>query len=1308
MDLVKKCCFLFRKCRFFPPLFIVFLYVFSLVEAHGAPNFRDNVVIAKYKNEVGLLRASMATEAAGGRMNRYFKRLKIAEISRKNDLKIGSVEGFIEALMATGQFEYVEPNYIWSLNATPNDPSFNALWGLHNNGQNSGTPDADIDAPEAWDINTGSSDTVIAIIDTGVQYNHIDLAANMWVNPGEIPGNGLDDDGNGYIDDIYGIDAVNNDSDPMDDQGHGTHCAGTIGAVGNNGVGVVGVNWDVSMIALKFLDASGNGYTSDAVECLNYLLDLKENRGINVRLSSNSWGGGSFSQALYDVIEECKNADILTVCAAGNDYGVNNDTTPHFPSSYESDGVIAVASTDRNDGLSTFSNIGFESVDIAAPGTSIYSAIIGNTYGTKSGTSMATPHVSGVLGLIFSEYPAYGYLQAKSALLYNGDTLASLAGVCSTESRVNALLSLQNGGNLQSVQDPTISPDSSSFTTAIRVTLTSTTTGASIYYTSDGSDPNTQSTLYTGPFDFLGSGATEFKARAFKTGYIPSSVASKNYQFPLGTLSLALGEDLDFSTGGNTPWSVVNGAGGDGAYGGSGNITHNQLSWIETTVTGPGRVEWKWSVSSEYRYDFLRFYVDSSVNTVISGNVDWTTVNVDIPAGSHTLRWSYEKDFSIHSGSDKGWVDGVVFYETYGDYLIEETDAEVEIVEYMGRDSTVQIPETMNGKPVVTIRTRAFQGNTILQNVTIPKYVSSIGNLAFSGCSNLVSATMECHPPSVGSDVFLNTSASFVINVHYGMSYPETWNGYPTTTVSRSFNDYSGDFKDDLMLQDKYGFEVVSQRLDGNGSLVGSPTEAIAGAEYIQFLSIVNMDQDGLGDLLVRNLDGSNTFEVWYRNWDGQITGSKTFDPGADSWRIVGAYDQNKDGNTDLVWQDIDTGRVVIWYLDANNNRSSFSQLVGSMTEFRIITVEDINLDGTMDFLWQRYSPNGQSTIVYWPLDSNAKLLPAGSQTLAIVNGNWFCAGLGIINDDARPDLIWQNVTSGAIISWILDAGLQRTTSYSLWPGSPEQLYANWRWELGADMEPWDFNNDGNADLLWQRDADDHVSEWYMDDSFGINSNLATVEGTAPGKLVGMADINEDGINDYIWTFQLRNRQIVTVWKMNLDRTIQSSVELGRVAAPYVYRGVGDMNSDGHEDILWQNSLTGKVIVWYLDGNETKLGYAALTGSIPVYHLQLVEDFNADGNDDLIWQGESGGKTRILVWFMNGNGVRNSYVSWATVVDVWSLINVTDYTNDGHADAIWHDKNGGRVIGWELDDSNVRTDHQTIATGIGDWDFAHW
>ena len=272
------------------------------------------------------------------------------------------------ALTADPGILYAEPDYALQLTETlPNDPQFGQLWGLHNTGQTGGTPGADISAPEAWDSFTGSASVVIASIDTGVDYTHPDLAANMWVNPGEIAGDGLDNDGNGYVDDLYGIDAPNGDSDPMDDHGHGTHTAGTMGGVGDNAVGVAGVNWDVQIMAVKFLDAGGSGWTSDAVTCLEYITMMKTTYGVNVVASNNSWGGGGYSTALEDAIRASNDAGIMFVAAAGN-YAMDNDAYPFYPASYDLDGVISVAATDHNDQMAGFSNWGLTSVDLGAPG----------------------------------------------------------------------------------------------------------------------------------------------------------------------------------------------------------------------------------------------------------------------------------------------------------------------------------------------------------------------------------------------------------------------------------------------------------------------------------------------------------------------------------------------------------------------------------------------------------------------------------------------------------------------------------------------------------------------------------------------------------------------------------------------------------------------------------------------------------------------------------------------------------------------------------------------------------------------------
>ena len=340
----------------------------------------------------------------------------------------------IAELEATGLVEYAEPDYQVRLVGNPNDPQFGSLWGMHNSGQTGGTSDADIDAPEAWDVAT-SSPGIAAVIDTGVDYNHVDLAPNMWVNPGEIPGNQIDDDGNGYVDDVHGINAITGTGDPMDDHFHGTHVAGTIAARGNNGVGVTGVAWNTRIMACKFLNSGGNGLTSDAVECLDYVSRMKA-RGVDIRLTSNSWGGGAYSQALYDAIQDNGDKGILFIAAAGNS-SLDTDLVPNYPSSYDHPTLISVASTDHNDQLSGFSNYGLVSVDLGAPGSSILSTTPGNEYAVLSGTSMATPHVSGAAMLTWAQHPAYNLLQVKQTLMATVDPLASLAGKTVSGGRLN-------------------------------------------------------------------------------------------------------------------------------------------------------------------------------------------------------------------------------------------------------------------------------------------------------------------------------------------------------------------------------------------------------------------------------------------------------------------------------------------------------------------------------------------------------------------------------------------------------------------------------------------------------------------------------------------------------------------------------------------------------------------------------------------------------------------------------------------------------------------------------------------------------
>jgi len=388
-------------------------------------------------------------------INRKFKTNVIKEYTFPNGLAIHllALPETIRVSEAVDKFkqepavEYAEPDYKVHIlgqvspSNTPNDPYFNDLWGLNNTGQTGGTSDADIDAPEAWNICNGSDGIVIADIDTGIDINHPDLAANIWTNLNEIPGNGIDDDGNGYIDDIHGWDFVNEDNtvyDGIDD--HGTHTAGTIGAVGNNGIGVTGVNWNVKVMPLKFLEYN-SGNTSDAIEAFSYVAKM------GVKITSNSWGYvGGPEQAMKDAIDA---SGALCIFAAGNSSMDNDAGYPDYtayPSSYPLDNIISVAATDHNDELASFSNWGAATVDLAAPGVNIKSTVptdhYNPPYASFQGTSMATPHVAGVAGLLMAKFPDNSILEIKQMILGSVDSKGNLQGLMISGGRLNAYSAL--------------------------------------------------------------------------------------------------------------------------------------------------------------------------------------------------------------------------------------------------------------------------------------------------------------------------------------------------------------------------------------------------------------------------------------------------------------------------------------------------------------------------------------------------------------------------------------------------------------------------------------------------------------------------------------------------------------------------------------------------------------------------------------------------------------------------------------------------------------------------------------------------
>jgi subtilisin family serine protease len=407
-------------------------------------NFVPNELLVKFKAGVSEdVRANVLARIGGSVSEKVLTKAMERFGDKDGFLVVRTNLHSLEAISRArgfGEVEYAEPNYIYTHDATSNDPYFtnNSLWGMN------GTYGCN--ANQAWAAgHTGSSSVFVGIIDEGAMYNHEDLVGNFG-NPKEIAGNGKDDDGNGYIDDVYGYDFANNDNTTFDGSidDHGTHVSGTIGGIGGNGKGVAGVNWSVKMISAKFLGRNG-GTTANSIKAVDYITDLKTRDGLNIVATNNSWGGGGFSQALQDAIERANAADILFIAAAGNGgsdgVGDNNDAVANYPSNYPNANIIAVAAITSSGALASFSNYGATTVDIGAPGSGIYSSVPtksgGSGHSSYSGTSMATPHVTGAAALYASTHPGSSAATIKNAILSSATPTASLTNKCATGGRLN-------------------------------------------------------------------------------------------------------------------------------------------------------------------------------------------------------------------------------------------------------------------------------------------------------------------------------------------------------------------------------------------------------------------------------------------------------------------------------------------------------------------------------------------------------------------------------------------------------------------------------------------------------------------------------------------------------------------------------------------------------------------------------------------------------------------------------------------------------------------------------------------------------
>ncbi len=600
------------------------------------------------------------------------------------DLPAVELDGVQRALDTLSHYpdfiDYAEPDAIVRAAATvPNDPRFSPeQWGLNNTGQDGGTADLDLDAPEGWDLGREATNVIVAVVDSGIRLTHEDLAANLWHNPGEIPGNGLDDDGNGYVDDVFGINAINHSSDPSDDLpdpvlgvgGHGTSVAGVIGAVGNNGKGITGVAWKVQLMALKWFNNQGAGALSDAIQCLDYAR-VKGAAIINASWQQGGLLSGSVQQSMMDALQRLREAGILFVASAGND-GANNDLVAHYPSNYPFDHMVAVAAGTRAGALWRQSNYGERLVDVVAPGENILAPTskADNDYSLVSGTSFAAPHVSGILALLKAQYPTADHRSLIQRLLAGAERRDRLAGKVRTGGFVNlhGALTRTNAVDFPEISAFTLNDTEVGSQQEIPLLQG---TNATLAATINGSAPRSFAWRHDGK-PVANETSSTFTLRNFTAADIGEYQLAISNAAGVATLSVRLlgvvarpelatavnAAQQPFLSSGQVLWDGQTIVTRDGTNAGaSGRIAARQNTLASTVVTGPGKATFSWKVSSERNNDTLDLLIDNERIESISGEVDWTRKDFAISPGPHELRWRYTKDASLSKGDDRGYLD---------------------------------------------------------------------------------------------------------------------------------------------------------------------------------------------------------------------------------------------------------------------------------------------------------------------------------------------------------------------------------------------------------------------------------------------------------------------------------------------------------------------------------------------------------------------------------------------------------------------------------------------------------------------------
>ena len=1141
-----------------------------------------------------------------------------------------SVEALTASLFNKPNVLYVEPNYILRLAATPNDPSYGSLWGLKNTGQtvsgSTGNAGADIDAEAAWNVTTGSASIVVGVIDTGVNYNHPDLAANMWSNPGG-KGNAACAAG------THGFNAITMTCDPMDDHYHGTHVSGTIGAVGNNGVGVAGVNWTTSIMGLKFLGSSGYGTTAGAIIAVEFAVQAKLD-GVNVRVLSNSWGGGGFSKALLDEINWANENDILFVAAAGNN-GSNNDTYPHYPSNYATPNMISVAATDNRDNTAYFTNYGLTTVHLGAPGVNIMSLALGTGYSTVSGTSMATPHVSGVAALLLANNPSLTTAQVKSAILNNTDPIPSLAGKTVTGGRLNAARAL----GLPPTPDFTISASPAS-RSVVR--------GASTTYTVTV----TPTAGFADSVDFSVSNLPGGTSGSFS----PASSSTTS------TLTVTTSESTPLGN-----WfPIITGV--SGALTRTTSVTLNMVSVPPPPPVQPCPTFT--SYGQYYLYDLTAMVIgdfnrDGKAD-LASTNVASNSVSIRLGTGSGTFTTgsgygvgsvplavttadfngdakldlavanSGSHNVSILLGNGDGTFQSAVAYGAgTSPFSIAAGD--------LDNDGRSDLVVANNGSSNVSVLLGQGDGTfeaAVHYGAASGPFGVAIADFDGDGSSDL--AVANYHADSV-SILPGNGDGTFDAAVDYDVAHR------PSSVAAGDFN---GDGAIDLATSNFSSNNVSILAGLGDGTF-GPAVHYPVGAHPYS-VATGDFNADGQLDLVVPN-NSLGTISVLMGSGNGSFQAPLSYSVGYEPSQVSTA-DLNGDGKSDMVTLGSEGISILInigtCSLSCSTIAAPLQMTVGG-APYGLAT-GDFNRDGKVDAAASARSTNDVSLV----LGNGDGTFNAG--VTVVVGTDPDSAVAGDFNRDGNLDLAVANSGSGnaSVLLGNGDGTFQTPVPYAL--GTNPRSIAT-----------ADFNRDGRIDLVSANDGSGNVSVVLGNGNGTFQTPLNATAGTTPFHATP-GDFNRDGKTDLaVANFGSAN---VSILIGNGDGTFQTAVHFGAGTNP---RSIGsaDLNRDGKADLVVVNSGSGNVSVLLGNGNgsfQPAVQYPA--GDSPF--SATAGDFNDDGTLDLAVA--NNGSNNVSLLLGAGGGTFSPAVHSAGGSSPVTIV-AADFNRDGKPDLATASSGSGSV-----------------------------